>query len=78
MQPIEPLVDYIARWLVDEPDAIEITAEEDDDRVVLVLQVDENDMGRIIGREGRLATALRTLLSVAGHARGREASLEIR
>lgn len=78
MQPIEPLVDYIARWLVDEPDAIEITAEEDDDRVVLVLQVDENDMGRIIGREGRLATALRTLLSVAGHARGQEASLEIR
>lgn len=78
MQPIEPLVDYIARWLVDEPDAIEITTEEDDDRVVLVLQVDENDMGRIIGREGRLATALRTLLSVAGHARGQEASLEIR
>lgn len=78
MQPIEPLVDYIARWLVDEPDAIEITAEEDDDRIVLVLQVDENDMGRIIGREGRLATALRTLLSVAGHARGQEASLEIR
>jgi len=78
MQPIEPLVDYIARWLVDEPDAIEITTEEDDDRVVLVLQVDENDMGRIIGREGRLATALRTLLSVAGHARGQEATLEIR
>ena len=78
MQPIEPLVDYIARWLVDEPDAIEITAEEDDDRIALVLQVDENDMGRIIGREGRLATALRTLLSVAGHARGQEASLEIR
>ena len=78
MQPIEPLVDYIARWLVDEPDAIEITTEEDDDRSVLVLQVDENDMGRIIGREGRLATALRTLLSVAGHARGQEATLEIR
>ncbi len=78
MQPIEPLVDYIARWLVDEPDAIEITTEEDDDRAVLVLQVDENDMGRIIGREGRLATALRTLLSVAGHARGQEATLEIR
>ena len=78
MQPIEPLVDYIARWLVDEPDAIEITIEEDDDRAVLVLQVDENDMGRIIGREGRLATALRTLLSVAGHARGQEATLEIR
>ena len=63
---------------MDEPDAIEITTEEDDDRVVLVLQVDENDMGRIIGREGRLATALRTLLSVAGHARGQEATLEIR
>lgn len=78
MQPIEPLVDYITRWLVDEPDAIEITTEEDDDRAVLVLQVDENDMGRIIGREGRLATALRTLLSVAGHARGQETTLEIR
>ena len=77
MEPMEPLVDYIARWLVDEPDAIEISSEELDDRVTLHLQVDENDMGRIIGREGRLATALRTLLSVAGHARGQETSLEI-
>ena len=77
MEPMEPLVDYIAKWLVDEPEAVKISSEEDGERVTIQLQVDEGDMGRIIGREGRLATALRTLLSVAGHARGRETSLEI-
>ena len=77
-QSLEPLVDYIVKWLVDEPDAIEISSEIEADRVLIQLQVDEGDMGRIIGREGRLATNLRTLLSVAGHARAQETSLEIR
>ncbi len=77
-QSLEPLVDYIVKWLVDEPDAIEISSETEADRVLIQLQVDEGDMGRIIGREGRLATNLRTLLSVAGHARAQETSLEIR
>ena len=77
-QSLEPLVDYIVKWLVDEPDAIEISSEAEADRVLIQLQVDEGDMGRIIGREGRLATNLRTLLSVAGHARAQETSLEIR
>ncbi len=75
---MEPLVDYIAKWLVDEPDAVEISSEERGGRVAVELHVDEGDMGRIIGRDGRLATALRTLLSVAGHVRAQETSLEIR
>lgn len=78
MEPIEPLVDYIARWLVDEPEAVEISTDTQAERVALELHVDEGDMGRIIGRDGRLATAMRTLVSIAGHVRGRETSLEIR
>jgi len=75
---MEPLVDYITKWLVDEPDAVEISSAERGGRVAVQLHVDESDMGRIIGRDGRLATALRTLLSVAGHVRAQETTLEIR
>ena len=75
---MEPLVEYITKWLVDEPDAVEITTEERANRVTIQLHVDESDMGRIIGRDGRLATAMRTLLAVAGHVRAQETSLDIR
>lgn len=82
---MEQLIDYIAKWIVDEPDAVEITCEGTDgeephpgDRILVQLEVDQEDMGRIIGRDGRLASAMRTLLSVSGHARGVDASLEIR
>lgn len=81
---MEQLIDYIAKWIVDEPDAVEIATEGAEgeprpgDRILVQLEVDQEDMGRIIGRDGRLASAMRTLLSVAGHARGVDASLEIR
>ena len=82
---MEQLIDYIAKWIVDEPDAVEITTEGADegeprpgDRILVQLEVDQEDMGRIIGRDGRLASAMRTLLSVSGHACGVDASLEIR
>ncbi len=82
---MEKLIDYVAKWIVDDPDAVAITVEGDGDgepepgsRVLVQLEVGEDDMGRIIGRDGRLASAMRTLLSVSGHARGVDASLEIR
>ena len=80
---MEKLIDYVAKWIVDDPDAVVISVEGDEElepgsRVLVQLEVDQEDMGRIIGRDGRLASAMRTLLSVSGHARGVDASLEIR
>ncbi len=75
---MEEFVEYVAKWMVDEPDAVRVERAENGDRVVIQLNVHEDDMGRIIGREGRLATAMRTLLSVAGHTRAVDATLDIR
>ena len=80
---MEKLIDYVAKWIVDDPDAVVISVEGNEElepgsRVLVQLEVDQEDMGRIIGRDGRLASAMRTLLSVSGHARGVDASLEIR
>jgi len=75
---MEEFVEYVAKWIVDEPESIRIEREQRGDHVSVMLHVADDDMGRMIGRDGRLATAMRTLLSVAGHARAVDASLEIR
>ncbi len=75
---MEDFIKYVAKWMVDEPDAVRVERVEDGDHVAIHLTVHEDDMGRIIGRDGRLASALRTLLSVAGHARAVDTSLDIR
>ena len=75
---MEDFIEYVAKWMVDEPDSVYVERVQNGDHVTIQLQVHEGDMGRIIGREGRLATAMRTLLSVAGHARAVDTSLDIR
>lgn len=70
-------LDYVARSLVDHPDAVQIEVDEDDDEISLVLTVDERDMGRVIGRDGRIANAIRSLLRVMGSRDGRHVELEI-
>lgn len=75
---MEDFIEYVAKWMVDEPDAVSVQRVESGDHVAIQLNVHEDDMGRIIGREGRLAMAMRTLLSVAGHARAVDTSLDIR
>ncbi|HET6381049.1 MAG TPA: KH domain-containing protein [candidate division Zixibacteria bacterium] len=74
---MKDLLLYIARSLVDNPDAVQVEVEEDDDEVTLVLTVEEGDMGRVIGRDGRIANAIRTLLRVMGARDGRHVELEI-
>ncbi len=74
---MKELLDYIARALVDNPEAVGIDVEESDDDVVLTLSVDEADMGRVIGRDGRIANAIRSLLRVTGAHDGRRVELEI-
>jgi len=74
---VKELLEYIARALVDNPDAVTVEVEEDDDLVSLLLTVDEADMGRVIGRDGRIANAIRSLLRVMATRDGRHVELEI-
>ena len=75
---MEDFIEYVAKWMVDDPDALKVESTRNGDRVTVHLSVHADDMGRIIGREGRLAMAMRTLLSVGGHARAVDTSLDIR
>ena len=63
---MKELVDYIARELVEAPDEVVTTEEWDGSRYVIHLDVAEGDMGKVIGRGGRTATALRTLVAGIG------------
>ena len=74
---MKELLEYLARALVDKPDAVNVEVENDDDEVALILTVDEADMGRVIGRDGRIANAIRALLRVAAARDGRHVELEI-
>jgi predicted RNA-binding protein YlqC (UPF0109 family) len=63
---VKELLEYLARALVDDPDAVEVEEfEEDDGTVVLELAVAEDDYGKVIGRGGRTAAALRALVKAA-------------
>ena len=74
---MKAFLEYVARSLVDDPDAVVVEVNEADDEVTLTLKVGEGDMGRIIGRDGRIANAIRSLLRVMGARDGRHVELEI-
>ena len=59
---MDELVEFLARSLVDDPDAVRVEREERDDALVLHLHVAPDDVGKVIGRQGRTATALRTVV----------------
>jgi predicted RNA-binding protein YlqC (UPF0109 family) len=72
------LVAELARRLVDEPDAVEVEeVEEEDGTLLLRLHVAEGDVGKVIGRQGRLVRALRTIVRAGGVEAGRRLQLEI-
>lgn len=60
---MQDLVSFVARGLVDRPDAVAVTATEHDDALVLELRVAKEDLGKVIGRQGRTARAMRVLLN---------------
>jgi predicted RNA-binding protein YlqC (UPF0109 family) len=74
---VKEFLDYLARSLVDNPDDVHVDAVDHGDEVELTLAVDEDDMGRVIGRDGRIANAIRSLLRVMGARDGRHVELEI-
>ncbi|MFL5757973.1 MAG: KH domain-containing protein [Chloroflexota bacterium] len=71
------LVEYVARSLVDEPDAVRVEEVHGPGGTVIELRVAETDMGKVIGRNGSVAKALRTLLKVTAVRDGDPVTLEI-
>jgi predicted RNA-binding protein YlqC (UPF0109 family) len=74
---MKELIEYIAKTLANNPDKVTVTQTEENGQVVLRLAVADEDKGRIIGRQGRVAQAMRTLLRVAAVKSGTRAILEI-
>ena len=71
------LVEFVARSLVDDPDSVRVEEVRDAEGIVIELHVAEDDMGKVIGRNGSVAKALRTLLKVISARDGEPVSLEI-
>ncbi len=71
------LLAYLARELVDDPAAVSVTSEERDGAVVLLLHVAPDDVGKVIGRGGRIVRALRTVIRAASVQDGRRVLVEI-
>ncbi len=71
------LVEYVAKSLVDDPDAVTVEVVNAEDGTIIELHVAEADMGKVIGRNGSVAKALRTLLKVTSARTGEPVSLEI-
>ena len=74
---MEELVTYLARSLVDSPDEVTVTRTESDGATVLELRVGEADVGKVIGRQGRIARALRTIVRASGAHQNERVQLEI-
>ena len=74
---MKELIEFMARAIVDYPDEVEVTEEDTEDEIVFHLKVAESDMGKVIGKQGRIANAMRTLLKVAAIRKGARAVLEI-
>lgn len=71
------LVEYIVRSLVDNAEAVEVNVIEGEKTTILELRVSPEDIGKVIGKQGRIAKAMRTILSATATKSGKHASLEI-
>ena len=74
---MKELIEFIAKSIVNAPEEVEVTEETKDDGIQFKLQVADDDKGRVIGKQGRVAEAMRTLLRVKAAKAGTRARLEI-
>lgn len=74
---MKELLEYLARGLVEEPDEVEVVEVREDGATVLELSVGDDDYGNVIGRGGRTAAALRTVVKSGGAKQGRRVFLDI-
>ena len=74
---MKDLVEYIAKSLVDNPEAVDITEIEEDNSVIIELRVAPEDMGKVIGKQGKIAKAMHILSKAAAAKEGKRVSIEI-
>jgi len=74
---MKDLLEYLARSLVDNPDDVQVELIEGERSVILQLRVNPEDIGKVIGKQGRIAQALRTLVKAAAMKQGKNAIVEI-
>lgn len=74
---MEELIAYIARSLVDQPDIVKVTVKEEDDCFTVELAVSPDDLGKVIGKQGRTARAMRSILAAASAKENKRSRLEI-
>jgi uncharacterized protein len=74
---VRELLEYLARGLVEQPDAVQVNEVDEGDATVLELSVADDDYGNVIGRGGRTASALRAVIKSAGIKRGRRVFVDI-
>ena len=77
MRQLEDLLLFLARSLVDEPEKVEVEGRETDSRVDLTLRVAPNDVGKVIGRGGRIVKAIRTVMKAASVKANKRVNVEV-
>jgi hypothetical protein len=74
---MKDLIEFIAKLLVEHPELVEVREFGGGDRIRLELSVAKDDMGRVIGKNGKVANSIRTLLRVAAEREGKQATLDV-
>ena len=74
---MKEVLEIIAKALVDEPDSVEVKEVEGEQSVILELKVAESDMGKVIGKQGRIAKAIRTVVKAAANKENKRVVVEI-
>lgn len=74
---MKEIVEVIAKALVDRPEAVEVSEKEDERQTLIELHVSEDDMGKVIGKQGRIAKAMRTLVKAAATREEKKVTVEI-
>jgi predicted RNA-binding protein YlqC (UPF0109 family) len=74
---MKELIEYIAKSLVEHPDEVQVRQSGGGSRVRIELSVSKDDMGRVIGKGGKVANSIRTLLRVAAEREGKQATLDV-
>jgi predicted RNA-binding protein YlqC (UPF0109 family) len=77
MSALKEIVECVAKKLVDNPEAVSVSETEGQRTVIVELKVDSRDLGKVIGKQGKTAKALRTILAAAAAKQGKKAVLEI-
>ena len=75
---MKELIEFIAKSIASQPEMVVVTEEEEEDQIRLILEVADEDKGKVIGREGRVAQSMRTLLRVVAVKQGYRVTLQIK